>query len=89
MAMGWHVAKQVDQVDQDDVQAARLAEAPRRAAIMRGHIAVMVGAPDVHDQIEAAFELVVVVGDVGREIGGCRRWICAVRGPCRRPARWT
>ena len=30
---------------------------------------MVVGAPDVDDPVEAAFELVQMVGDVGREIG--------------------
>ena len=34
------------------------------------HIAVVVGAPDVDDPVEAALQLVHVVGDVGGEIGG-------------------
>ena len=63
------VAEQVDQVDQDHGQAALFAERLARGHHAR-HVAVMVRAPDVDDQVEAALELVVVVGDVRREIGG-------------------
>jgi hypothetical protein len=34
------------------------------------HVAVVVGAPDVDDALEAALELVHVIGDVGGEVGG-------------------
>ena len=61
--------EQVDQIDQDDAQAALFAESLARGHHAR-HVAVMVRAPDVHHEVEAPFEFVVVVGDVGREIGG-------------------
>ena len=39
------------------------------AAFMRGDVAVVVGAPDVDQQVEAPGELVAVVGDVGEQVG--------------------
>ena len=40
------------------------------AGLQRGDVAVVVGAPDVDEQVEAAGELVAVVGDVGQQVGG-------------------
>ena len=39
-------------------------------ALQAGDVAVVVGAPDVDEQLEAAGELVAVVGDVGQQVGG-------------------
>ena len=51
------------------------------------HVAVVVGAPDVDHAVEAALALVLVVGDVGREVGVLARGAHAARGPCRRRGR--
>ncbi len=64
---GLAVAEQVDELADDHVELPLVPE--RRArGLHAGDVAVVVGAPDVDDAVEAAVELVLVVGDVGGEV---------------------
>ena len=62
--------KQVDELHQNDLEAG-LGVAPqgRDAGLHARHVAVVVGAPDVHHHVEAPAELVGMVGDVRGEVG--------------------
>ena len=54
-----------------DVQPRRVDVHGRQRRLQPRNVALMVGAPDVDHAVEAAHEeLVVVVGDVRREVGG-------------------
>ena len=61
---------QAHELHEDDLQLVAAVAQSFHGALHAGHVAVMVGAPDVDDRVEAALELVFVVGDVGGEIGG-------------------
>ena len=65
------VPQQLHQLHEHDIQPLRAIEAQRvQCALQAGHMAVMVGAPDVDDLVEAADgELVAVIGDVRGEVG--------------------
>ena len=54
---------------QDDLKPPRKAQGLGRG-LETGHIAVVVGPPDVHHQVEALLELQQVVGHVRGEVGG-------------------
>src|SRR5699024_5377163 len=62
---------QVDHLHQDHVQTAAVQADGVHRALHPGHMAVVVGAPDVDGPVKAAGgQLVVVVGDVGGKVGG-------------------
>ena len=65
------VPQQLHQLHQHDVQLLGAVEVQGvQRALQTGHVAVVVGAPDVDDPVEAPDgELVAVVGDVGGEVG--------------------
>jgi len=61
---------ELNQLHEDDVQPVLPVQAQSvHGTLQAGHMAVMVGAPDVYDLVEAAlFKFVAVVGDVGGKI---------------------
>ena len=62
------VAHQADELHQDDLELVRILADGVHRALHAGHVAVVVAAPDVDEQVKAAVEFVLVVGDVRREI---------------------
>ena len=65
------VAHELNELHQHDVEAVGPVEAQRvHRALHTGHVAVVVGAPDVDDLVEMTHgELVAVVGDIAGEVG--------------------
>jgi hypothetical protein len=63
------VAVEHGELDQGHGQALRIDAGGGQSALHPGDVAVVVGAPDVDDAVEAPLELVQVVGDVGGEVG--------------------
>ena len=55
---------------EDDLELVGLVAERLHAGLQARDVAVVVGAPDVDEQLEAAGELVAVVGDVGEQVGG-------------------
>ena len=53
----------------DDLQLVGVVAERLHGGLHPRHVAVVVGAPDVDEQVEAAGELVAVVGDVGQQVG--------------------
>ena len=68
---GFAVLKQVHQLHQHNHQAAGAVQTKAvQRRLQAGHMAVMVGTPDIDDFIEAAFfKFVAVIGDISGEIG--------------------
>ena len=87
------------QLAEDDLQPVGVVAQGLHADLEPGHVAVVVGAPDVDEAVEAPLELVAVVGDVAQQVGrlaagldqdlvlgaGRSRWPAAT--PRRRPRR--
>ena len=63
------VLKEVHKLDEHHVQIVRLAAHRLHSRPHSGHVTVMIRAPDVHDPVEAAAVLVVMIGDIGGEVG--------------------
>ena len=65
------VPQQLHQLHEHDIQPLGAIKAQRvQCALQAGHMAVMVGAPDVDDLVEAPdSELIAVIGDIRGEIG--------------------
>ena len=59
-----------DQLPEDELELVRLVAEGLDAGLQPGDVAVVVGAPDVDQQLIAAGELVAVVGDVRQQVGG-------------------
>ena len=59
-----------DQLAEDDLQPVGVVAQGLHADLEPGHVAVVVGAPDVDEAVEAPLELVAVVGDVAQQVGG-------------------
>ena len=74
------VPQQLHQLHEHDIQPLGAIKAQRvQCALQAGHMAVMVGAPDVDDLVEAADgELVAVIGDVRSEAEADARIVPAV-----------
>ena len=62
------VLQQVDQLGDDDLQLVGVVAQRLDGGLQPRHVAVVVGAPDVDEQLEAPGELVPVVGDVGQQV---------------------
>ncbi len=63
--------EQVHELPDDQLEALGVVRRQRRERRLHArHVAVVVGAPDVDQVVEAAVHLVAVVGDVGQEVGG-------------------
>src|SRR2546422_762394 len=62
------VAVEHGELHQRDLEPARVQAESLERSLHARHVAVVVGAPDVDHAVEAALELVEVVGDVGGEI---------------------
>ena len=58
------------ELSEDDLELVGLVPERLDARLEARHVAMVVGAPDVDEQVEAAVVLVPVVGDVGQEVGG-------------------
>ena len=65
------IAHELDELHQHDVETVRAVEAQRvHRTLHAGHVAVMVGAPDVDDLVEMTNgELVAVIGNVAGKVG--------------------
>ena len=58
----------MDELVEQHLEARRIVSEHGRGGLEARHIAVVVGAEDVDGRVEAALELVLHVGDVGREV---------------------
>jgi len=67
---GLAVAQQAHELHEDDPEGVPVAAEGLDAGLQPRDVAVMVGPPDIDDRVEAPVELVLVIGDVRREIGG-------------------
>ncbi len=66
---GLAVLEELDQLDELDLQGHPAFGQRRDSRLHALDIAAMIRAPDVDQEVETAFDLVVVIGDVGGEIG--------------------
>ena len=57
------------QLPEDDLELVRRVAERLHAGLQPGDVAVVVGAPDVDEELVAPVELVAVVGEVGEQVG--------------------
>lgn len=68
-AHGLAVTHQTDELHEDDVELIGALTDGVHRALHAGDMAMVIAAPDVDEQVEAAVELILVVGDVRRKVG--------------------
>ena len=64
------VADELDQLHQQDIELVAVVADGVHRALEAHDMTVMVGAPDVDQLLEAAVEFILVIGDIGGEVGG-------------------
>ena len=67
---GLAVAHERHELAEDDLELVGLVSETTQARLQARHVAVVVGAPDVDEEVEPALELVAVVGEVGQQVRG-------------------
>ena len=67
---GLPLPEQAHELDKDDLQRLPLSPEGLDAGMDPWDVAVVIGAPDVDDEVEPAGVLVLMIGDVGGEVGG-------------------